>query len=357
MLIRFAATLLVILTLLESPRIPCAQAGWSRPEASSPDGTISAALQKDCTVVLRYIASGDTIATLYEPSDGCGGTIREMYLHQRSPSRWVIFSPDGRLLATDRGHGPLNLWRVRDRSKVASLEAGYINSLEFLLDSTVILVLAAGPKGFHSDTVAVWDVATQRRLFQARETSGTQFKKATLSPDGKMILALIGPSGEKVARHVTDRIKLWDIESGKELANLGGLFAQFSPDDESLLVTDSGRRMLWDIRAGKMISTEQSSSPRAQAITADSVSESIGNNVWKWIVFIKGNRQSLDDIKCVEYTVPPTFLPNPVRLVCEPGDPQRPFGLSAACRSAFSIGIRVFMKDGTHQDLRHQLKF
>jgi WD40 repeat protein len=348
---RSAANLLMILALLACPEVVRAE---QLREVRAPDAVILATVENDCTVVLRDAISGNAIATLYEPSDACRGATSQM-----PPSPWISLSPDGRLLATDRGYGPLDLWRLRGLRKVASLHAGHIDSLEFLLDSTVILVVATeAGKLAHRNEIRIWEIATQKQLFYARESYAMQFKKAALSPDGKMIFAVVGPSGRGWVneRYRMNRIKLWDIEDPKEPVIFKGESAEFSPDGKYLAVTDSGRQMLWDIRAGEMISAEQPSSWGAQAITADNVAESIGNNKWNWTAFIKGDRQSIGEIKCVEYTLHPTF-PDPVRLVCEPGDPQRPFGLSATGWGTFSIGIRVFMKNGTHEDLRHQLKF
>lgn len=73
-------------------------------------------------------------------------------------------------------------------------------------------------------------------------------------------------------------------------------------------------------------------------------------------MFVRGDRQRIEDIKCVEYKLHPTF-PNPVRRICEKGDSNRPFGLSAEGWGTFTIPIRVFMKDGTILHMKHQLKF
>lgn len=91
-------------------------------------------------------------------------------------------------------------------------------------------------------------------------------------------------------------------------------------------------------------------------LTAGNVAEPVGRDRWNWTVFIKGDRQDIDAIKCVEYSLHPSF-PNPVHLVCEAGDPNRAFKLSATGWGTFTIGIRVFMKDGSHKDLKHRLKF
>jgi hypothetical protein len=62
----------------------------------------------------------------------------------------------------------------------------------------------------------------------------------------KMLIAGEGPRNGK-----TDRIRLWDIERGKELVSLEGGSASFSPDSRFLHVNGVDR-MQWDIKAGKM---------------------------------------------------------------------------------------------------------
>ncbi len=51
----------------------------------------------------------------------------------------------------------------------------------------------------------------------------------------------------------------------------------------------------------------------------------------------------------------PTFQ-NRIRLICEAGDLNIPSVVSERMGS-FPWGIRVFMKDGSHVDLEHTLKF
>lgn len=94
----------------------------------------------------------------------------------------------------------------------------------------------------------------------------------------------------------------------------------------------------------------------AQEVSADNIARYLGNDRWTWTVFIKGSPQALNNIECVEYTLHPTF-PNPVQRVCSLGDQQYPFALSATGWGTFQIRIRVFMKDGGHQDLAHYLRF
>jgi len=77
---------------------------------------------------------------------------------------------------------------------------------------------------------------------------------------------------------------------------------------------------------------------------------------WDWTVFILGSEEDLNLIRCVEYTLHPTF-PNPVRTVCERGKGPHAFSLSTNGWGTFRIQIRVLLKDGDPVVLSHQLKF
>jgi hypothetical protein len=153
----------------------------------------------------------------------------------------------------------------------------------------------------------------------------------------------------------TDRIKLWNVQNGKELVTIKGRWARFSPDSRFLYVGYREDEMVWDIKAGKERVPFASVSARP-VISADNIAESADGNKWNWTVFIKGDRDKIDEIKCVEYTLHPTF-PDPVRKVCDRGNPQQAFALSVTGWGTFTIGIRVFMKDGSVENLKHQLKF
>ena len=91
-------------------------------------------------------------------------------------------------------------------------------------------------------------------------------------------------------------------------------------------------------------------------IETRNVAESVGQNRWKWTVFIKGSSNVLDQIRCVEYTLHPTF-PKPVREVSKRGADSRAFALSAIGWGTFQIRIRVFLKNGQVQELTHDLRF
>lgn len=96
----------------------------------------------------------------------------------------------------------------------------------------------------------------------------------------------------------------------------------------------------------------------AQEISSGNTSRYLGNGRWEWRVFIKSSPQVLNEIRCVEYTLHPTF-PNPTREVCSKGDPRYPFGLKTIGWGTFEIPIKITFRSGAMRFLKqnHMLTF
>lgn len=90
-------------------------------------------------------------------------------------------------------------------------------------------------------------------------------------------------------------------------------------------------------------------------ISATNTSEYTSNKRWEWTVFLVATADVLAHIKCVEYTLHPTF-PNPVRLVCEKGSDSQPFYLKGEGWGEFSMPITVTFDDGSTQTFAYELK-
>lgn len=102
--------------------------------------------------------------------------------------------------------------------------------------------------------------------------------------------------------------------------------------------------------------TARAQEPCREPICAQNTSQYKGDRRWDWTVFIDPRSRDLARIKCVEYTLHPTF-PNPVRIVCNMGSVDQPFALRSNGWGTFAIKIRVLMQDGSFRDLTHQLSF
>jgi transcription initiation factor IIF auxiliary subunit len=93
-----------------------------------------------------------------------------------------------------------------------------------------------------------------------------------------------------------------------------------------------------------------------QEISAKNTSRYVGDNRWDWTVYISASPTTLGEIRCVEYTLHPTFL-RPHQRVCRPGNPKFPFGLRSNGWGTFEIPIKVTFKRGETRLLKHLLVF
>ncbi len=72
------------------------------------------------------------------------------------------------------------------------------------------------------------------------------------------------------------------------------------------------RRGLWLLWFGLLVAA---GAARAQSgVTAGNTSKPAGDGRWDWTVYVTAPPAVLNEIRCVEYTLHPTF-PNPIRRV------------------------------------------
>jgi WD40 repeat protein len=93
--------------------------------------------------------------------------------------------------------------------------------------------------------VAVWDVATRKRLLRW-ETFG-DFTKLAFSPDGRLLAACrLFATGEGVE---LDEVRLWDITTGRLVNVLDRCHAfDFSPDSKQLAVLSRSKCIVYDLK-------------------------------------------------------------------------------------------------------------
>ncbi len=86
------------------------------------------------------------------------------------------------------------------------------------------------------------------------------------------------------------------------------------------------------------------------------VSSYAGNKRWDWTVFITAPKTVLDRIRCVEYTLHPTF-PDPVQVVCDRGtNDSQAFPLKMSSWGTSDVGVKVMYRDGKSDTTKYTLK-
>ena len=94
----------------------------------------------------------------------------------------------------------------------------------------------------------------------------------------------------------------------------------------------------------------------AEELRVSNVAERVGEQQWRWTVFVTAPAPILAQIDCVQYTLHPTF-PAPIQQVCRTEDGRYPFGLTATGWGVFTLRVLVRFKNGTTQELTHLLRF
>jgi transcription initiation factor IIF auxiliary subunit len=98
-------------------------------------------------------------------------------------------------------------------------------------------------------------------------------------------------------------------------------------------------------------------SPQDQTIQVGNTSSDLGNGQWSWTVFVIADKETLDGIRCVEYTLHPTF-PQPIQRICQAGNLLgQAFPLTETGWGTFDIAVKILFRNGRSRLLTHSLKF
>jgi WD40 repeat protein len=204
---------------------------------------------------------------------------------------WVsnlAFSPDGtRLASTGNGDGTVRIWDVSTSQK-APMFGGPTAILRSVSVSPDGKRLAATWWGSMPSerAVKVWEARTGRELLSLKGQTGENFLRVVFSPDGKRLAAGIGTRDDTKNGYTSSgQVKVWDVETGRELLTFKGHTAPvvdvaFSPDSTRVVSTSSrpigyrnsdplepGEVKVWDAQSGGELLTLKGQKRFVNAVT------------------------------------------------------------------------------------------
>jgi WD40 repeat protein/serine/threonine protein kinase len=193
----------------------------------SPDGRRLASASWDATVKVWDAASGQEMLTFRGHQDRVNG---------------VAFSPDGRRLASSSRDLTVKVWDAGGTPEALVLR-GHRDSVQGVAFSPDGRRLAsASPDA----TIKVWDVASGLETLTLTGTMGGVHAVA-FSPDGRLL----------ATGNDDTTVKLWDAATGKETLTFNGhqshpLALAFSPDGRRLASAGhDGSLRVWDVTTGR----------------------------------------------------------------------------------------------------------
>jgi WD40 repeat protein len=128
------------------------------------------------------------------------------------PVNALAFSPDSTLLASASDDTTVILWNAASGAEIARLEGHDVPLRAVAFSPDGALIASADTAG----TVIIWDAQTREPVRTLE--SGVQVNAVAFSPDS----ALLATGGGTTTTSPDYAIRLWDVTSGEELAQLSG---------------------------------------------------------------------------------------------------------------------------------------
>ena len=151
-----------------------------------------------------------------------GGTTCSSYPRDHAS----VFSPDGRYLMVASTRPDVELWNVKTRRLEGHFEGHTGNWVEEAVISPDGTRLATFEEGWNK--VYVWDIETQQLLWQEHSGVGA-ISSLVFSPDSQhlYVASRIGTrslSNQGPWEGWDDQVRVWEVESGKQMDTLGDDF-------------------------------------------------------------------------------------------------------------------------------------
>jgi len=204
---------------------------WVRSVVYSPDGRYLASGSGDKTIKISGVATGKQLRTLTGHSDTVSS---------------VVYSPDGRYLASGSNDKTIKIWEVATGKQLRTLTGHYgeVYSVVYSPDGRYLA------SGSWDKTIKIWDVVTGKQL-------------RTLTGHSSPVLSVVySPDGRYLASGNDDKtIKIWEVATGKQLRTLTGhsdvvRSVVYSPDGRYLASgSDDDTLTIWEVATGNELRT------------------------------------------------------------------------------------------------------
>ena len=206
--------------------------------AFSPDGETIASASRG--LIHLWNTKGDLLQLWYART----GEHLENLVHHIDSVRTVVFSPDGKLLASGGYDSRLRLWSANTGDHIATLRGGG-PAVAFSPDGELLANAYEGDGII--GTIGLWDVQTGELRHVLEEYHGL-LTCMVFSPDGKMLASSSGDS----------EIVLWDMPTLQRRLSITTHHTEavssvaFSPDGETLVSGSFDQTLrLWDPHTGE----------------------------------------------------------------------------------------------------------
>ncbi len=192
----------------------------------------------------RYLASGSNGRTIKIWEVATGKELRTLTGHSDSVNS-IAYSPDGRYLASGSSDKTIKILKVAAGKKLRTL-TGHSRGVYSVVYSPDGRYLASGS---WDNTIKIWDVVTETE-FCTLTGHSSGVRSVAYSPDGRY---LASASSDKT-------IKIWEVATGTELRTLTDhsevvRSLAYSPDGRYLASGSRQTIKIWQVATGKVLRT------------------------------------------------------------------------------------------------------